>query len=122
MFPGMKGMNINPKMMEQAMKKMGMKQEEISATEVIIKLANKDGKELVIAEPQVTKVNMMGQETYQIVGEDHERERSSEVAITEEDVKTVMEQAKVDKKTAQSALKKSKGDIAEAILTLQENE
>ena len=122
MFPGMKGMNINPKMMEQAMKKMGMKQEEISATEVIIKLANKDGKELVIAEPQVTKVNMMGQETYQIVGEAHERERSSEVAITEEDVKTVMEQVKVDKKTAQSALEKSKGDIAEAILTLQENE
>ena len=122
MFPGMKGMNINPKMMEQAMKKMGMKQEEIPATEVIIKLADKEGKELVIAEPQVTKVNMMGQETYQIVGEAHERERSSEVAITEEDVKTVMEQAKVDKKTAQSALKKSKGDIAEAILTLQENE
>ena len=122
MFPGMKGMNINPKMMEQAMKKMGMKQEEIPATEVIIKLADKEGKELVIAEPQVTKVNMMGQETYQIVGEAHERERSSEVAITEEDVKTVIEQAKVDKKTAQSALKKSKGDIAEAILTLQENE
>ncbi|HIG96637.1 TPA: nascent polypeptide-associated complex protein [Candidatus Woesearchaeota archaeon] len=122
MFPGMKGMNINPKMMEQAMKKMGMKQEEIPATEVIIKLADKEGKELVIAEPQVTKVNMMGQETYQIVGEAHERERSSEVAITEEDVKTVMEQVKVDKKTAQSALEKSKGDIAEAILTLQENE
>lgn len=119
MFPGMKGMNINPKMMEQAMKKMGMKQEEIPAVEVIIKLADK---ELVIAEPQVTKVNMMGQETYQVVGEAHERERSSEVAITEEDIKTVMEQAGVDKKTAQSALKKSKGDIAEAILALQEDE
>ena len=61
MFPGM-----NPKMMKQAMKKMGMKQEELNAKQVIIVL---EDKELVFENPGVSKVNMMGQDTYQITGE-----------------------------------------------------
>lgn len=113
MFPGM---NINPKMMKQAMKKMGMKQEEVAATEVIIKQPDK---ELIIQNPQVTKVDMMGQETYQVVGEVHEREKSMDVTINEDDIKTVMEQAGVSKEQAEQALKETKGDLAEAIMKLQ---
>tara|TARA_Y100000031_G_C8201259_1_gene376299 strand:+ start:364 stop:702 length:339 start_codon:yes stop_codon:yes gene_type:complete len=111
MFPGM-----NPKMMRQAMKKMGMKQEEISANEVIIK---QDDKELVIQNPQVTKVNVMGQETYQITGDIQERAKEVEFSISEDDIKTVMEQASVDEAKAKEALEASKGDLAEAILSLQ---
>ena len=40
---------MNPKMLKQAMKKMGMKQEDIDASEVIIKCSDK---EIVIRNPQ----------------------------------------------------------------------
>jgi len=108
-MPGM-----NPRQMRQAMKRMGIQQEDLEVKEIIMKL---EGKELVFKNPQVAKVNMMGQETYQIVGE--AEERSLEEENTEEDIKTVMEQAKVSKKEAEKALKESKGDLAEAILKLQ---
>ena len=39
--------------------------------------------------------------------------------ISEEDIKTVMEQAKVTKEKAESALKENKGDLAAAIISLQ---
>ena len=110
MMPGM-----NPKMMKQAMKRMGIKQEEIEATEVIIKTQDS---EIVILNPQVSKVNAMGQETYQVVGEAHVREKITE--INDDDIKTVMEQANCDEIKAKEALESSKGDIAEAILALQE--
>lgn len=111
MMPGM-----NPRQMQKMMKRMGIQQQEIEATEVIIKTADK---ELVIVDPQVSKVNMMGQETLQITGEIHERELGSEVAISEEDVKTVMEQAEVGEEEARAALVKSKGDLAQAIMDLK---
>ena len=112
MFPGM-----NPRKMKQAMKRMGIAQEEIEATEVIIKCPDK---EIVITEPSVAKVKMMGQETFQINGEIHEREKTTETEISEEDIKTVMEQAKVEEEKAKKALEKTGGDIAKAIMDLQE--
>ena len=108
MFPGM-----NPKDLAKAMKRLGIQQEELEAHEVIIKLADKD---LVFSDPAVTKVNAMGQLSFQITGEPEERLR--EPAISEEDVKTVMEQAKVDRETALEAIKAHKGDLAETILEL----
>ena len=102
---------MNPKMMKQAMKKLGMKQEEIEATEVIIKTPSGD---LVVREPQVTKVNMMGQDTIQVVGEIEEVS-----GISEEDVKTVASQANVSESDARKALEDKGGDLAEAILSLK---
>ncbi|MBI1969911.1 nascent polypeptide-associated complex protein [Candidatus Woesearchaeota archaeon] len=111
MFPGM-----NPKDVQKAMKKLGIKQEEIPATEVVIKTPEN---EIVITSPQVLKVDMMGQETFQISGEIHVRERKAELDISEEDIKTVMEQANCSRKVAEQALQET-GDIAAAILKLQE--
>ena len=111
MLPGM-----NPRKMQQMMKKMGIAQVEVDASEVIIKCPDK---EIVIQNPQVSKVNAMGQETFQIAGEIQERELSSEPEINEDDIKTVMEQANCDEEKAKSALEESKGDIAEAIMKLQ---
>ena len=102
---------MNPKMVKQAMKKMGMKQEELDAVEVIIKLRDK---ELLIRNPQVSKVNMMGQETFQVSGTIEEVS-----GVNEDDVKTVMEQASCSEDEAKKALEKTDGDIAEAILSLQ---
>ncbi|MBN1544735.1 nascent polypeptide-associated complex protein [Candidatus Woesearchaeota archaeon] len=107
---------MNPRKMAQVMKRMGIQQTEIPATEVIIRTPDK---ELVITDPQVAKVNMMGQETIQIVGEIHERELSSAPEISEDDVKTVMAQAGVSEEDARSAIDENDGDLAAAILSLQ---
>lgn len=112
MFPG-----VNPRKMQQMMKKMGMQQTEIDANEVIIKT---DDKEIIISNPQVSKINMMGQETFQITGNIAERSISSEPEISEDDIKTVTEQAGISEEKAKEALEKSKGDIAKAILDLKE--
>ena len=111
MMPGM-----NPRKMAQMMKRMGIQQVEIDATEVIIKTPEK---ELIITNPQVSKVNMMGQETLQIVGEIHERELETAPDISEDDVKTVMEQANVSEEKAKAAIEENKGDLAAAIMSLQ---
>ena len=108
MIPGM-----NPKMLKQAMKKMGMKQEEIDATEVIIKTPSKD---LVIRNPQVVKINAMGQESLQVTGD---IEEVSTEKFSEDDVKTVASQASVSEDEARAALEAADGDLAEAILSLQ---
>ena len=113
MIPGM-----NPKQMKQAMKRMGIKQEEIDAKEVIIKLENH---EIVISNPSVSKVNMMGQDTYQVVGEEEIRELDSTPEINEDDIKTVVEQTGTSEEEAKAAIQASKGDLAEAIMKLKKN-
>ena len=111
MIPGM-----NPRDVQRAMKKLGIKQEEIAAREVIIRT---DDKEIVISNPQVSKVNMMGQETYQIVGEAEERVISSEAEINDDDVKTVMEQTGSTEERAREAIEENNHDLAKAILSLR---
>lgn len=107
MFPG-----INPKDLEKAMKKMGIKQEALDATQVIIKTKDK---ELLIHNPEVVKIDMMGKESFQVSGDIEERELKK---YTEEDVKTVMEKADCTEKEARKSLENNDGDIAAAILEL----
>lgn len=101
---------INPKMMKQAMRRMGITQEDIDAREVIIRTS---GKDIIIRNPQVARVNMAGQETFQISGD------ITEAGISEDDVKTVAAQADVSAEAARKALEESGGDLAEAILKLK---
>jgi len=112
MIPGM-----NPRDMRMAMKRLGIQQQELDAKEVIIRL---EDREIVISNPQVSKVNMMGQQTYQVVGEEHERSLGSDPEINDEDIETVMAQAGVSRDKALKAINDSKGDLAEAILKLKE--
>ena len=105
-------MKINPKMMEKAMKQMGIKSEEILAEEVIIKTSEK---EIVISNPQITKINMAGQESFQIAGEISER--SSE-KFSQEDIKLIIEQTGASEEDSKQALEET-GDIAAAILKLK---
>jgi len=110
---------MNPRKMQQAMKQLGIQQQEIHAREVIIRMENKD---IVIRNPSVTKVNMMGQENFQISGEIHEESRSVIPEISEEDIKTVMEQTGATKDKAKRAIEKADGDLAEAIINLSQSE
>ena len=109
MFPG-----VNPKDMQKMMKKMGMQQDEIAAKEVIIRTAKGD---IIIKNPQVSKVNMMGQTTYQVVGEETE----AKAETNQDDIEMVMEQAGVTEDFAKAALEDAKGDVAEAIMMLKDD-
>jgi nascent polypeptide-associated complex subunit alpha len=111
MFPGM-----NPREVQKAMKKLGIRQEEIDAELVIIKTASKD---LVIKNPQVSRINMMGQETIQVIGSITEIEKNEKIELSDDDVLTVMGQASCTKEEAIVALEESNGNLAEAILKLQ---
>lgn len=108
-------LGLNPKELEKAMKKLGIKQETIEASEVIIKTKDK---ELVINNPQIVKMNAMGQESLQITGKIEERS----LGVSEEDIKTVMEQTKADYNKAKRVLEANKGDLAKTILELQEKD
>ena len=109
-------MKINPKQMEKLAKRMGIQTHAIEAEEVVIKT----GKiEIVIKEPQVSKVNLMGQETYQIIGEASERPVEG---FSESDVDMVAEKAGVSKKEAYVVLKSTDGDIAKAIMKIKEQQ
>ena len=112
MIPG-----INSRQARVMMRKMGMAQEEIDATEVIIKCPDK---EIVITEPSVAKIKAMGTEQFTVSGNVHERPISSEPEINEDDIKTVMEQANVSEEKAKEKLHETKGDIAKAIIDLKE--
>ena len=114
MFPGM-----NPKQMKQAMKQLGIQQEDLDATEVIIRLTDK---ELVITNPSVQKIRMQGQENFQISGEIEERALGGAATpeITDEDVETVMAQTNCSREEAEKAIQDCDGDLAEAVLKLSE--
>lgn len=116
MFPG----GMNPKALEAAMKKMGVNQVEIDASSVVIRCPDKD---IIIDNPSVSKVNMMGQTTYQIVGEAKEVKRQNEevIEISDDDIKMVSEQTNVDEDTAFSYIEKAGGDLAEAIIMINES-
>lgn len=111
MLPGM-----NARKMSHMMKRMGIAQEEIDATQVIIKCADR---EIIVNSPSVSKVKAMGQETFQISGDIEEKEFNTAPEITSEDIKTVAEQANVSEEEAKTALENADGDIAKAILDLK---
>lgn len=106
---------IDRRQMERMMRQAGLKMTELQGVrEVIIKLADR---EVVIPNAQVSLMEMAGQRTYQITGE--EVERKPEPEIGEEDIKLVMDQAGVDRGAALQALRETEGDLARAILRLK---
>jgi nascent polypeptide-associated complex subunit alpha len=108
MIPG----GMDPKKMQAMMRQMGIRSEEISANSVVIETETQN---IVIESPQVTKISMQGNESFQISGVVRVEER-----VSSEDVRMVMEQASCSEGEAKEALEKSGGDIAEAILLLTE--
>ena len=104
---------IDPKKMQAMMKQMGISQKEIDASRVIIE--KNDNSRIIINNPNVIKMNMQGQDNFQITGD--VSEETGEVGVSEEDIKTIMEKTGCSEKQARKALEKT-GDLAEAILEL----
>ena len=94
------------------MKQMGIAQENISATKVIIE---KEDHNLIIENPSVVKIKIQGQESFQISGD--VRQESKIEKISEQDVKTVMEKTGANEEESRKILEKTK-DLADAILEL----
>ena len=105
---------MNPRQMNQMMKKLGINVKEIPNVEKVIILTEK--KEYVFSEAEVTVMDAQGQKTYQIVGNPSVANREKE--LPEEDINLIVEQTGVSKDEAKNMLKETDGDIAEAIMRL----
>jgi len=120
--------------MQDMLRKMGVRNQEIDALEVII--MQKDGKKLVIKNPKVMEVEFSGQRTFQIVGDISMQEGKGKagssghgalgtgqqeevIEVSDKDVKFVADTAMMPEKKARETLIKTRGDIAKAILILK---
>ncbi len=131
------GGGMNPRKMEQMMKQMGIDMDELDAESVIIVT---EDEELVFDDPQVTKMDAQGQETYQIVGspnvhqaaagevesgeesdttDANDADSGGETEIPDDDVELVAERAGVPPSKARETLADNDGDLAAAISELE---
>ncbi|CAB3289452.1 Nascent polypeptide-associated complex protein [Methanocaldococcus lauensis] len=122
MFPG----RVNPRMlkkMQKMMKDFGMETEDLNPKKVIFVF---DDEEWVFDEPKVQVMDILGVKTYSITGKpkkvkkENIEEEEVKIEITEEDIELVANQCNVSKELAKKALEECNGDIAEAILKLEE--
>lgn len=108
MFPG----GVNPKQMAGMMKQFGIKNQDVDAVEVVIKL--RSGKKIKIVDPQVQLIEMKGVRTYSLAGKEVEEE-----GLLDEDIDMVAEQASCTKEEAKEALTETDGDLVKAIMKLK---
>ena len=108
---------MDPKKMKALMSQMGIKQEEIQAKRVII---DKEDGRIIIDNPNIQKVTMQGQESFQISGEIKEETETEEKEENklEADIQAIVEQTGVSRDIAAIELEKNNGDIAETIIAL----
>ena len=102
--------------MRRMLDRMGLDMKDLgSVEEVIIKT---DVKEFYLKKPQVVEMKGKDSTIFQVIATDIEETKRDVPSFKEEDIVLVMQQANVSKEKAIQALTDSKGDIAQAILTL----
>lgn len=123
MMPG----HMNPRQVKQAMRKLGIKTEELEdVSEVVIRTKTK---QYVIRDAAVTIMEMQGQKQFQVVGEVEITELGTApsttaaptphaTAVPEDDIELVMEQTGASRDKAIAALMATDGQPAEAILKI----
>jgi nascent polypeptide-associated complex subunit alpha len=109
MFP-----NLDPKKMQAVMKQMGINQQEVDASRVIIEKT--DGNKVIINNPSVVKIKMQGQESFQITGDVSESEGEKN-SFSEEDIEILMQKTSCSREEAENALQETQ-DLADAIMKL----
>jgi len=115
MMPG----RMNPRQMNQMMKRLGINVKEIENVQKVI--IQTDTKEYIFENAEVTMMDAQGQKTYQITGRPRiveKKEEAEEEGIPQEDIDLVAEQTGKSKAEAKKALEQTNGDIAEAIMKL----
>lgn len=131
MFGGGRGGGFDPAQLQQMMEQFGIDMTELDATSVRIETA--DGEVLVFDDPEVTRMDAQGQQTYQIIGEPRSTEAtdegtgtetqpeavddqaSDEPAIPEDDIELVVTRTGAAPDEAREALEATDGDLAAAI-------
>jgi len=108
MMPG-----INPAQMKAMMKQMGIKQEEIDASRVVIEKS--EGGKIIIDNPNVVKVNMSGNESFQITGDVSESSEGDDFSYN--DIQMIIEKTGASEEDVRRSLTRT-NDIAETILEL----
>ncbi len=124
-------MKLNNNDMRRLMRQMGLSaQELVEADKVII---TSKGRKIVIDSPQVIRMIVQGQTLYQVMGgkevasdKDAEMPEAGGVAsssllsaqVNEDDVRFVMQQAKVPEGVARQTLISCGGDVAKTLIAL----
>ena len=103
---------MDPKKIQEIMKKMNMNVRDVNAEEFIIK--RKDNN-IIISKPEIMILEMPGKEVYQISGVVSEADR-----IKEEDIKLIMKKTGKSRKTVVQKLEELNNDLAKTILELKE--
>jgi nascent polypeptide-associated complex subunit alpha len=107
---------MNPKQMNQMMRKLGINVKDIKNVQQVI--IQTDTKKYIFDDAEVTIMEAQGQKTFQIVGTPQIMAVKEE--IPEDDISLIVEQTGVSREEAKKALEETKGDIAEAIMKLTE--
>ncbi len=122
MFGGM-----NPRQMQRMMAQMGIKNEDLPVKRVVIE--KQDGSTLVVEPASVIMIEMQGQQSFQVSGTISSGAASQPIApaqaaepttASETDIAIVAQQAGVPSERAKKALENANGDIAQAIMDLQQ--
>lgn len=116
---------LNPSDIKRQLRRLGIKNVEVdtpAVEEIVVRL--EDGREIVAYTPQVMIVKIPGGAAMiQVVAEaleEREAQSSRQPVISDDDVKLVAEQTGVSLEEARRALEEAGGDIAAAILLIEE--
>ncbi len=125
-------MGLNPRDLKRMFKRMGVKADiqDLSDAEQII-IQHTDGRRSIIENPQATLIKLggTGQVMLSATGflreeqppQEEEEEGSETVEVSEEDVQLVAQQTGATLEEARKALIQAKGDLAEAIIILEQS-
>lgn len=102
--------------MRRMLDKMGLEMKEMGEIEEVV--IRTETKELYLVKPQVVEMKGKDSTIFQVVATDIEERQKEIPSFKEEDVVLVMQQASVSKDRAIQALSDSKGDLAQAIISL----
>jgi len=102
--------------MRRMLDKMGLDMKTMdNVEEVIIKT---DKKEMYLIKPQIIEMKGKDSTIFQVIASDIEEKQREVPSFKDEDIILVVQQANVSREKAIQALTESKGDIAQAILSL----
>ncbi len=105
---------MDPRKLQEMMKKLNMSVQQLDAEEVIIKTKSRN---IIISNPEVMLTNMMGKDVYQITGEASEAE-----GVSEKDIEIVMEKTGKDRDAVVKTLERLDNDLARAIMELKKKD
>jgi len=115
---------LSPRELKRTLKKLGINVEELSNVKLVI--LETDNSEIIIEEPHVIVFVSQGQKVYQIIGksekviEKKEGIEVSQVSFSEDDINFVVQHGGVDRETAINVLREADGDIAKALVIIEE--